>query len=1230
MRRTGEQPIALCRLLLLVAGLLAAAGAARPAVAAQAAEPQRRYFTTHFTFNDVDVAKLERRLRRVGLNLPFALSGNVTARIQIGIPPAALGTPRAYRLDGHLQSKALTVSGVELHDLSADLRYRDGTLALESLTFRIASDEPQATAGTFRGRAAVGLIPRGNLTANLTLDNIPLAPLAKQFPDLPPVTGGRMSGRMTASVPATAFRDLSQWTAHGEASVADLELLGMTLETGAVTFTVGDSALTITRITGRIPGATLDGTGTVRLAAPFPFEARATATATDLPRLLNLVGRLPVPVSGTVRLTTDTRGTLDPRQWSATGTGTAQPLTIGPAEIPSARFDYAADAQQLTLSNLNASLYGGQVTGMVRLPFDGQGTATAAVQWQGARLGEAAVALGLPAGIVGTVRGRLDASVPLDRLRDPAAWQVAAQVNIDRAGAGGLALDGAATLRTDQGVLHVPQLVAAWGQTQVQGTAEVTLTAPYRYDATLQLVNVAPGDLNRLPERFRPPLPLAGRFNTHLKINGALQPLTLRGEGSFSATGLGVAGVTLDTLSFFWTADGGQLRVQDIDARLGDARLTGALQVGMQAPYRFDINLTANDAELARFNALPPGWRLPARVGGRVDLTVAGEGTLQPFDFNGKGALDGRNLLVGPLRIDSMQTAWSAAEGMVRLTGLDARLYGGTASGSATVPLDPQKSGEASVTWQDLQAGPITKALIPNLPVEPQAAVNGTARATLGPADADGRRPLSADLTVQAPKIVVGSLTLGSLHLKASDRDGVLSYTMDAALLDGTVMLAGRWNVRNPQAGPDEGELQMRGVQLAPLGQLAGRWPLLRSLSGQVDASARYVHSAADGRPAGEGTFDLMNLRWKNTLLADETRGRIRINGERIAINGLTATWAGGRVRADLLYDVRQPTAGRFTMLVRGAELDRVLALVAPSLRSPVIGRIDLQLRGTLGDRWQGEGQIEIGHSKVGSVIVGSLRVPVTLSYDPATGTAQARLRDAVISVAEGRITGSLQLTWSGLLQVEGDLKFSRLDLQTLLRETIGGSPYGRGRISGELTLKGQNVASVRDLSGKLNATLRDVQPHGMPVVSVLLPYLRPALGGGRLIDEGELKVQFTNGIARVEKLTLSGDALQLYADGTATYPGERLRLNVIANTRLLGTNRFAAQGLLDALPAVGPTPITLLVEADRFVSDRVIYLRVTGTVHRPTVRIEPVPMLEEEALRFFLGAAVGPNVPLP
>ena len=114
----------------------------------------------------------------------------------------------------------------------------------------------------------------------------------------------------------------------------------------------------------------------------------------------------------------------------------------------------------------------------------------------------------------------------------------------------------------------------------------------------------------------------------------------------------------------------------------------------------------------------------------------------------------------------------------------------------------------------------------------------------------------------------------------------------------------------------------------------------------------------------------------------------------------------------------------------------------------------------------------------------------------------------------------------------------------------------------------------------------------------------------------GEVRAVLGRGVWRVERLTLESDFLKLFGRGTVTTQG-RLNLDVVARTGQVGVNAPILRLL--GVASVGSLPAASLVRASQWLSNRSLNLRVTGTLRSPTVRVETLPLLTEEVVRFFL-----------
>jgi hypothetical protein len=257
-------------------------------------------------------------------------------------------------------------------------------------------------------------------------------------------------------------------------------------------------------------------------------------------------------------------------------------------------------------------------------------------------------------------------------------------------------------------------------------------------------------------------------------------------------------------------------------------------------------------------------------------------------------------------------------------------------------------------------------------------------------------------------------------------------------------------------------------------------------------------------------------------------------------------------------------------------------------------------------------------------VEVSDWRLPVDFAYAPRHGQGQVNVHDTTAQAAAGRLAGRASWSWGLGNRLEGSLHFFDLQLRPLLRQAADLSQSGSGRITGRVDFSGADMASVNDLRATLDATLQQTQAMSFPVLAQLVPFLGPGSSGSAMFTSGDLKARLAGGTVRVQRLSLQGSLLQLWVEGTVTLQG-RLGLDVTASTGVRVT-----PGLLRALGlrlplTVGPIPIGLLTQASTMLSAQLLHLRVGGTVRSPIIQVEPVSLLTQEALLFFLSRTAPP-----
>jgi hypothetical protein len=309
--------------------------------------------------------------------------------------------------------------------------------------------------------------------------------------------------------------------------------------------------------------------------------------------------------------------------------------------------------------------------------------------------------------------------------------------------------------------------------------------------------------------------------------------------------------------------------------------------------------------------------------------------------------------------------------------------------------------------------------------------------------------------------------------------------------------------------------------------------------------------------------------------------------------------------------------------------LDRVeegkLLTPFPSVAAWVKGPVEVTLRGTLGREWKGSGQVVLTRGRVLGVAINEWRVPVDFQYDPGQGSGRLDVAETQALIAQGRAQGRASLRWGGVTRLEGSLRFFNADWRGLFKEYETFSQAGSGLLTGRLDFGAEDLHSVNDLTASLDATLGRNQALELPVLSQLTPYLAPS--STTTFQQGDVRARLARGVFRVQRMSLISPLLQLIIEGNILLQGGRLDLDVVANTgSVVFSSAVLSQLGVVQLPAT-VLPSSLLAQASTLLSRRVIRLHVGGTVRSPSVRIEPILLLTEEAVRFFLTRAA---VPLP
>jgi hypothetical protein len=859
------------------------------------------------------------------------------------------------------------------------------------------------------------------------------------------------------------------------------------------------------------------------------------------------------------------------------------------------------------------------------------------------------VGLKLPFRVAGRLSVQVQLGIPFDTPRDLRAYRARGKATLLRADIAGVQLDKV-TARVDyaDGVLDLQELTGEMPAPKkgnlprppgtFRGTARVQVVPQGELSADLKVDRIPlDGVLAQLPGTTGwAGGPLTGEVRFHAPVDRLRQPAAWTGTADLSAPQVRLHGLDLRDFALRLTADRGVATLERLAANVEGAPLTASGTVKLSGGYPFQGRLEAKEVDLGASARLVPDFRPPFPVAGTANLDARLRGTLEPMDLRASGSLRASDLVVAGIKASSVSFGWDGRPAGLELKDIRADLAAGTITGSAVLPLRPADRGRVDLDLKDVDVKVLAGAL-PALPVK--LAGRLTARVTGAIASTrDGKsRVVTGNLQVKEGFLTVQGIPTQQLRGSVGYHAGMIEYHLQGEALGGMFKLDGKVPLRTPAAPPErsdsgsaarvrpvglaakppDGHFTLEGARLSELWRVLGLRERLGQLRGLLSIDLSFWSEGPGGLPAGRGTVRLRRLRWEDVDLADSLAGGLVLSRGRLDLRDIGGDLAGGQLRLRAVYDFGRPRGSGFTVVLSGAEASRLLAVVG--LTEAVEGALDVHLHGTLNAEVHGGGTLVLQRGRVAGVAVSEWRVPVRFVFVPGRGHGELYVSDSGAQLGSGRARLRATLTWGGSgLRVKGDLRLIDATLQSLAASL---SSYAQGRVNGRVDFGGDSVRSLSDLTADVEARLQQTQAQQVPVLAQLLPFITPGRSNATF-QTGSLRGRLAGGVLRIQTLTLLGTYLRLFANGTVALAG-RLDLQVTAQTGQFGPEPLLLRLLRVRLPAFGPIPLSLIVEATSYLSNRVINMHVTGTVRHPVVQVEPLRLLTEEAVRFFINRAV-------
>src|SRR5262249_4993042 len=223
-------------------------------------------------------------------------------------------------------------------------------------------------------------------------------------------------------------------------------------------------------------------------------------------------------------------------------------------------------------------------------------------------------------------------------------------------------------------------------------------------------------DAARLPLALMGGQPIEGSVSGHVSPSVPVQemkkPTSWRGKAILREGRLEARGVAAGSLSGTLVVGDGELSLTGLRGEIAGAPVTGSATLSLTGKYPLAADLSVIGADLAILGASLPPSAAKYTPTGRVSFPGRVRGPLaSPVALSGGGRLDARDVGAAGLRADSLAAAFDFRDDVLSVSRIDARLFGGTLTGSATVPFRDKAEATLDLTAEGIDAGAIGRAI---------------------------------------------------------------------------------------------------------------------------------------------------------------------------------------------------------------------------------------------------------------------------------------------------------------------------------------------------------------------------------------------------------------------------------------------------------------------------------------------------------------------------------------
>lgn len=580
------------------------------------------FLTVKLKLKDADIAQM---VQKLDLKLPMTVGGRLNFQGQASIPMNEPREAKDYRFTGSAVVTKAQIGDAVLERIEAEARYDKGVLRLDKL-YGIAPGAPipkdKAEPGTFRGGLVAQIAPPGDLTADLTINRVPLQQAAKEL-GLKKDSAGELTGSLSLRLSLARLEKDKQWDGAGKIVVSRASAYGWTLKDAGVDVKFQGDQLKLTDLHGNLEGTEITGSGDMTLKEPYPYKARIDLPNADLAAVGRLAEELrpTIHVSGRATLHADLSGTMKPFHIESTGTADLTGLKVDQLKFQEIKLGWQTDLERLTVKDLKTKLYGGEVTGGAVVPLKADAVGKVDLTLKnidvGQLLKEADVGLPIEGQAGGTVKGTLPAAPP----GKPRPVDLTLNLQAPHLKVKGIDAEGlhGKVRYAGEDIDYKFEAKALGGTVEVEGT--VPRTSPKAGEETGKgKLRVHGLRLDRLGPAFgahRYDWPLSGRLDARVNFRYEGPDRSPVGDGYVTVRDLAWDGhYWFDQVTADVVMANDRLVVRDVSAALAGGSVRAGMSLSWKHPQlnHYTLNVYQLDAE-----RLLAAWpELKGRIQGRI------------------------------------------------------------------------------------------------------------------------------------------------------------------------------------------------------------------------------------------------------------------------------------------------------------------------------------------------------------------------------------------------------------------------------------------------------------------------------------------------------------------------------------------------------------------------------------------------------------------------------------